>query len=438
MERSCPFEDLGCLFKWCHLPQMPQVEANVDMKFDVRTTPDGKARGTHAKFANLASYVVAAEVDGAEGLLAAIAAFADSGALGGLKSYLKIAGSRADKLMEAVRSRPARGAEVAVEYGAFIGTTAVRLADCASEGAAREGAPQQRTVQVVSFEVEPVHVILARWVIDLAGLSWAAEVWPGIGNDVARRVGDEFGQLSWRIVFFDHRGTKYHEDLAQLEWLQLLAPQAAVIADNVLRPGAPQFLWHVHASAAYESVNWAFMDNTPFPGEDWLTVATHSGSPEWRRSWPPPSLERLSWDSDRWRRKSQEGGLRASDWSAFANHAAEELAQCGIEAQPWFDPNAPPQEEDAAGPAPEAAEAEGAWPEEPFQEPRESAVADGDPGAGELGQAAADVDAGAGEEGFRDGAREEEAGFVDSGDVGADAAEGFGSADEAGGEGEWG
>jgi len=350
MERSCAFEELLPLFELGDSAAPPLPDGlEVDMKFDLRASPDGRPRGSHGKLASLVSYLGAAEVGGVMALLAAVSVFADEGGLGGLRSYLKIAGSRADKLFEASKSRPPGGAEIAVEYGAFLGTSAVRLADLAGKAASELGLP--RRVQVLSFEVEPVHVVAARWLVELCGLSWACEIWPGLGGDAAKRAVDEFGGLSWRLVFFDHRGTKFHEDLAQLERpLGVLAPGAVVVADSVLRPGAPLLLWHLHTGGAFEAVTWAFMDSTPCPGEDWMTVARYGGEPGRSRPWPPASLERLSWDSDRWRRKSQDGGLRASDWSAFALHAAEELARCGVEAQPWFDPNAPPppQEEEGA------------------------------------------------------------------------------------------
>jgi len=336
MEESCAYEDLTSLFTWAAGSVQPAPGPKIDMKFDVRVIGDNRARGTHVKFAALVAHIVTADVGGVMPILSSVSVFAELGGLGGLKSYLKVSGSRADKFDEAVRSRPPQRAEIAVEYGSFIGTTTIRLA-------ARARVKSQ-TVHVLGFEVEPVHVVVSRWLIELARLSWAAEVWAGVGADSARRAADEFGHLSWRFVFFDHRGTKFHQDLTMLEAHQVLAPGGLVVADNVLRPGAPLLLWHVYNSNSYESVTWAFMDNTPFPGEDWLTVATYSGGPGWRRPWPPANLERLSWDSDRWRRKSQEGGLRVSDWSAFAHHAAEELAKCGIEAQPWYDPNAPPPE----------------------------------------------------------------------------------------------
>lgn len=368
MHQSCCYDELLGVFEWCGGLALAADGPHVDMKFDARVGRDGKLLGTHSKFAQLVSHIVSSEVGGPWPLLAAVQVFADSGGLGGLRSYLKIAGSRADKFDEAVKSHLFRAGEVAIEYGTFIGTTAIRLADRASKSCADLGHP--RSLVVVSFEVEPVHLCVARWMIELAGLSWAAEVWPGIGADAARRSVDELGQLSFGIVFFDHRGTKFHEDLAWLEQTQALSPQSLVIADNVLRPGAPLFLWRVQCHDSYETTTWAFMDNTPFPAEDWLSVAKFARA-GWQRPWPPAALERLSWDSDRWRRKSQEGGLRLSDWSAFARHAAEELARFGIEAEPWFDPNAPPpptqedDEEELAGSKVDAGSDHGAEDEQP-------------------------------------------------------------------------
>ena len=48
------------------------------------------------------------------------------------------------------------------------------------------------------------------------------------------------------FLFDDHFFT-VHQDLHVLEERALLAPGAAVIADNVLKPGAPRFLWKLRS-----------------------------------------------------------------------------------------------------------------------------------------------------------------------------------------------
>ena len=72
--------------------------------------------------------------------------------------------------------------------------------------------------------------------------------------------------------------------------------------------------------------------------EDWMVVATYRGPTGAQAApWPPPpSLRRLAWDSDKWRRKSEEGGVRISEWAAFAAHARQVFIDCGLEARPWL------------------------------------------------------------------------------------------------------
>lgn len=49
----------------------------------------------------------------------------------------------------------------------------------------------------------------------------------------------------------DQRGTRFHVDLQMLEDQGLLAEGCIVAADNVLKPGAPHFLWHLQSSEQY-------------------------------------------------------------------------------------------------------------------------------------------------------------------------------------------
>merc|ERR1712107_615081 len=43
----------------------------------------------------------------------------------------------------------------------------------------------------------------------------------------------------------------------------------------------------------------------------------------------------LAWESDRWRRKSETGSVRISEWKKFADHAKYVFHQYGIQARPW-------------------------------------------------------------------------------------------------------
>ena len=57
-------------------------------------------------------------------------------------------------------------------------------------------------------------------------------------------------------IFFDQRGTRFHTDLWMLEAEGLLKDGCAVLADNVLKPGAPHFLWYLQQSPKYASGWW--------------------------------------------------------------------------------------------------------------------------------------------------------------------------------------
>lgn len=41
------------------------------------------------------------------------------------------------------------------------------------------------------------------------------------------------------------KGTRFHSDLALMEELDLLSDRAVILADNVLKPGAPLYIWHL-------------------------------------------------------------------------------------------------------------------------------------------------------------------------------------------------
>ncbi|CAK9066149.1 Gastricsin (Pepsinogen C) [Durusdinium trenchii] len=82
------------------------------------------------------------------------------------------------------------------------------------------------------------------------GDSW---VWIGNSSDMAHYVHERFGKDSVALLFMDHRGSLFHDDLRDFEEMGLLKDGAMVVADNVLKPGAPYFLWRVTQSPAFET-----------------------------------------------------------------------------------------------------------------------------------------------------------------------------------------
>merc|ERR1712224_257046 len=141
----------------------------------------------------------------------------------------------------------------------------------------------------------------------------------------------------------DQRGSRYDEDLAILESLNLLRPGAVVIADNVLKPGSPFFLWRLFKSGSYDT-QVVRLQEFAMPSEDWMSVsvrrpqAASSSADDSNEeietvSVPehPPELVQLQWESDRIRALATRPGqgVTYAQWSAFAEDMKEKFAALG-------------------------------------------------------------------------------------------------------------
>lgn len=185
--------------------------------------------------------------------------------------WLKVAaGSKASMINDAVTSPSAYGG-INLELGSFVGYTAIRLAMGAEAMSNRRGL-QNRDPIVTSFEVDPIHVCVARHFVRIACIKSAAEVWMGQVKDVAFRLLD-LGGCCVTSSFMDHCGTSFHDDLARLTRAGFTAPGIRFIADNVLEPGAPVFAWMVRMSESPPALIWALHEFGSMITEDWMVVS---------------------------------------------------------------------------------------------------------------------------------------------------------------------
>merc|ERR1711972_106131 len=94
------------------------------------------------------------------------------------------------------------------------------------------------------------------------------DVWTGHSKDLLYRISNRYdGKLKCCAVFMDQKGSRYHEDLSALEKYGLLQPGAVIVADNVLKPGAPVFLWRLKNSSVY-STHIVRLQEFAMPSED--------------------------------------------------------------------------------------------------------------------------------------------------------------------------
>eukprot|EP00811_Abedinium_folium_P036135 NODE_8872_length_1464_cov_2.460733.p1 GENE.NODE_8872_length_1464_cov_2.460733~~NODE_8872_length_1464_cov_2.460733.p1 ORF type:complete len:277 (-),score=67.91 NODE_8872_length_1464_cov_2.460733:74-904(-) len=193
----------------------------------------------------------------------------------GVGQWLKVAGNDKARVIEAAlkRRRPWPEASFSLEFGAFIGYTSVRLASRIAYAKTEPPAQWSRLAQRlhgVSLEVDSVHQLIARHLIDVCGLAISAEVWSGQVRDLLPRTTDELGAGSCFFAFMDHRGTRFHEDFAGLIHTCVQAHGIQGVADNVLNPGGPIFAWETRH--AVHAVAWALPEFAAPSKEDWMAV----------------------------------------------------------------------------------------------------------------------------------------------------------------------
>lgn len=191
---------------------------------------------------------------------------------GHVSSWLKVAGDdKAEVLADALARLPPQLGECILELGCFVGYTAARFALQLTGQR-----PPSAGLSGVSLEIDPVHVAVSRYHLDLARLSPVAEVWVGQLQDTMAKAPESLGSHGIGLVFMDQRGTTFHEDLAQLECLHAPAALSHITADNTVKPGSPIFLWHLCSGILqhrFLTQLWSMPEFALADIEDWQAVA---------------------------------------------------------------------------------------------------------------------------------------------------------------------
>lgn len=272
--------------------------------------------GPHAytrEMMTLQAVLCNAPEDDVDGCMAAVEQFAESRSL-----WLKItAWEKAVVVHEVARlNRPG----VVVEIGAYVGYSAMNLARAVRPHGGR----------VASIEVDPVHATIVRNMVEYAGLTDTVDVWTGYCYDVIPHLLEQYGPRSIGMVFMDQKGTRFHTDLGLMEELDLLADGAVVLADNVLKPGAPLYIWQL-AKGPFHDLTAVSVREFLLQSEDWMVLGFHDATlpptPE-----PPPELHRLAFESDAFRKRSMFDSVAPSkaDWWSFSQRFVDGLQFSGF------------------------------------------------------------------------------------------------------------
>eukprot|EP01055_Gregarina_sp_Pseudo9_P005350 Gregarina_sp_Pseudo_9__5349@NODE_638_length_2440_cov_27_670554_g602_i0_p3_GENE_NODE_638_length_2440_cov_27_670554_g602_i0NODE_638_length_2440_cov_27_670554_g602_i0_p3_ORF_typecomplete_len234_score36_44Methyltransf_3/PF01596_17/3_9e31Methyltransf_24/PF13578_6/3_8e03Methyltransf_24/PF13578_6/1_1e13Cons_hypoth95/PF03602_15/1_3e06Methyltransf_31/PF13847_6/0_0098PCMT/PF01135_19/0_043TRM/PF02005_16/0_23_NODE_638_length_2440_cov_27_670554_g602_i016462347 len=134
--------------------------------------------------------------------------------------------------IEKLGNRPIR----MLELGAYVGWSAIKFAPLLP--------PKS---QYVSLEAEPLFAAISTKLVELAGLRDTVKILVGPADQTIQKRLKDTPQFD--IVFIDHYKEYYLRDLKLLEEVHLVGPGTLVIADNVVTPGAPEYLEHVRGDA---------------------------------------------------------------------------------------------------------------------------------------------------------------------------------------------
>jgi len=238
--------------------------------------------------------------------------------------WLKVAGGEKASLLLTAARLAAQGSGLQVlEVGTYCGYSSMRIAAAFPEAC------------IVSLEADPALALIARSLIAHAGLEHRVEVRIGHSADVLPRL-----NAGWRegfkppfdFVFFDQRGSRYSEDLETLEHMGALTDSAVVVADNVLKPGAPAFLWRMVHGSHYDT-QVVSVSEYAMPGvEDWMSLSIRR--PQWKRLAAPENpqeLCRLEWEADQMRGQAdRRPGIGFEAWARFSKRMRASMEELGI------------------------------------------------------------------------------------------------------------
>jgi predicted O-methyltransferase YrrM len=150
----------------------------------------------------------------------------------------------------AARTAPRAGLEV----GTFLGYSALRTArHLAARGRLR------------CIEASQANAEVAKAVLEYAGVGNVVDVTVGLSSDVLVDAAGWFpAGADW--VFLDHCKPCLLPDTLRMEELGIIRAGTVVIADNVVYPGAPDYLRHVGDARAYDTrlIDCSFEYNTPW------------------------------------------------------------------------------------------------------------------------------------------------------------------------------
>ena len=126
--------------------------------------------------------------------------------------------------------------------GTFIGYSSLRIV-----------AQLPKDAVFITIEADIQSASIARSIHEYAGVADRIKVVNGYTDNVIPRLREDFNVESFDLIFIDHYDEVYLRDLKILEGLDLIKSGTMIVADNVITPGAPDYLEYVRNNRNYTS-----------------------------------------------------------------------------------------------------------------------------------------------------------------------------------------
>ncbi|CAF1086539.1 unnamed protein product [Adineta steineri] len=159
---------------------------------------------------------------------------------GWTKQWLMSIGDRKGVIIDkAIQSRKPK---TILELGTFLGYSSLRMA-----------AQIPNDTLIFSIEIDPELAKIAHAIHEHAGVGDRIKILIGSSENVIPQLSKQYHINSFDFIFIDHGDSIYLRDLKLLERLGLIQPGTMIVADNVITPGAPDYLYYIQNNPNYQT-----------------------------------------------------------------------------------------------------------------------------------------------------------------------------------------
>ncbi|CAF5131768.1 unnamed protein product [Rotaria sp. Silwood1] len=159
---------------------------------------------------------------------------------GWTKQWLMNIGDRKGKILDQAIQK--RKPKTILELGTFLGYSSLRIISQLPDN-----------VLFITIEADLQSVEIARIIFEYAGVTNRINIINDYTHNVIPYLSKNFNINSFDFIFIDHFKDDYLRDFKMLENVGLIKSGTMIVADNVIKPGTPDYLEYVRNNQNYTS-----------------------------------------------------------------------------------------------------------------------------------------------------------------------------------------